>query len=115
MNNSLLSRIIRRSALILLAAGVCVLALYALAESPFAAQLAIGMNTAGPLITLNDLVQGASGSATRARSALGLSAGLTQVIRDAVVLGILIVLVVSMDRALRCKKKMRSHYRGLQK
>jgi hypothetical protein len=101
-------RIIWRSALILQCAGVCALALYVLAQSPFAAQLAIGMNTYGPLITLNDLVQGASGSATRARSALGLSAGLTQVIRDAVVLATLIAVVVSIDRALRRKKKMRS-------
>ena len=108
MSTSLLLRIIRCCTLILLAAGVCALALYALAQSPFAAQLAIGMNTAGPLIALNDLVQGASGSATRARSALGLSAGLTQVMRDVVVLGILIALVVSIDRALRRKKKMRS-------
>ena len=108
MRTSLLFRIIWRSAFILLAAGACALALYALAQSPFAAQLAIGMNTSEPLITLNDLVQGASGSATRARSALGLSAGLTQVIRDALVLGIVIALIVSIDRALRRKKRMRS-------
>jgi hypothetical protein len=101
-------RIIRRSIFILLAAGICALALYALAQSSFAAQLAIGMNTAGPLIALNELAQGASGNATRARSTLGLSAGLTQVIRDAVVLAILIALVVSIDRALRRKKKKRT-------
>src|SRR5690242_17614665 len=108
MSISPILRILWRSALILLAAGACALALYVLAQSPFAAQLAISMNTSGPLIALNDLVQGASGNVTRARSALGLSAGLTQVIRDAVVLGILIVLVVSLDRALRRRKKMRS-------
>ena len=107
MSTNSLLRIIWRSAFILLAAGVCALALYALAQSPLAAQLAIGMNSSGPLIALNDLIQGASGNATRARSALGLSAGLTQVIRDAVVAGILIALVVVVDRALRRRKKMR--------
>jgi len=81
-------RITWRSVVILLAAALVGLALYALAQTPLAAQLAIDMNVSEPLIALNDLVQGAAGGAGRGRDAFGFRAGLNQVERDLVVLAV---------------------------
>ena len=103
--SSAVQRALWRSLLILAAAGIIAVLLYALSQSGPAPDWARAMNVSTPLILLNALAQNALEPMERGRNVSALALGLAQVARELVVLGGVISAVV----LVRAAARYRSH------
>jgi len=105
VERSPLAQAARRSAGILLVAAAVASPCALLDKSPLAVPLAVGMNVSGPLIALNDLVQGSAGDSIRYRRDAATQIGMEHVRRDGILLVALTALTVLVEGRWRTQRK----------